>query len=186
MKVVIIEGCDNCGKDSLINGLRKHFNDDVKIIHSGIPSSKDLYSYYYNGLIHETLNNYYRNDKKVLIHNRSIYGEYVYGPKYRNLSKDDAIKLIHNLEVGQLNTFILSDDLYLFVLTSSSVELLVKNDDGLSISNKKEDIADEINSFNEIYSLSEIKNKKKVMINDGDKFKPKADILEEVISFIEN
>lgn len=182
MKVIIIEGPDNCGKDTLIKGLSKHFNDDVTIIHAGVPNSQDLYSYYYDGLIHDTLANYYKNDKAALIHNRSIYGEYVYGPKYRGLSKEEAAKLIYSLEVGQLKTFIFGWDLHLIVLTSSDVDLLVKNDDGLSISNKREDISDEINAFLEIYEKSTIKNKKLIHVNIGSKFRPIEDILSEAIN----
>ena len=53
-KVIIIEGPDNCGKDTLINKLRDYFKS-TKVIHAGIPLSDNLFSFYYEGLIHETL-----------------------------------------------------------------------------------------------------------------------------------
>ena len=184
-KVIIIEGPDNCGKDTLISKLNEHFVF-TKIIHSGIPDSADLFNFYYNGLIHDTLAGYYDNSLKAVIHNRSLYGEYVYGPKYRQESKEEISKLVHNLETGQLRTFILSRDLYFILLTSSDSDLLVMNDDGLSYSSKKSDIEDEVITFDEIFNLSQIENKIRIYINDGNHFRPKDDIYRDVISFIEN
>ena len=145
-----------------------------------------LFNFYYNGLIHDTLAGYYDSSLKAVIHNRSIYGEYVYGPKYRQESKEETSKLVHNLETGQLRTFILSRDLYFILLTSSDSDLLTKNDDGLSYSSKKSDIEDEIIAFDEIFNLSQIENKIRIYINDGNHFRSKDDIYRDVISFIEN
>lgn len=184
-KVIIIEGPDNCGKDTLVSKLNEHFVF-TKIIHSGIPDSADLFNFYYNGLIHDTLAGYYDSSLKAVINNRSIYGEYVYGPKYRQESKEEILKLVHNLETGQLRTFILSRDLYFILLTSSDSDLLTKNDDGLSYSSKKSDIEDEIFAFDEIFNLSQIENKIRIYINDGNHFRQKDDIYRDVISFIEN
>lgn len=184
-KVIIIEGPDNCGKDTLINKLRDYFKS-TKVIHAGIPLSDNLFSFYYEGLIHETLEGYYDHSLNAVIHNRSIYGEYVYGPKYRNESKEEVVQLIHKLEIGQLKTFIFSKDLYLILLTSSDSDLLVNNDDGLSISSKKHDIEDEIDAFNNVFDLSTIANKKRIFVNNGCCFRDKNDIYKDVIEFIES
>ena len=64
--------------------------------------------------------------------------------------------------------------------------MLTKNDDGLSYSSKKSDIEDEIIAFDEIFNLSQIENKIRIYINDGNHFRPKDDIYRDVISFIEN
>lgn len=184
-KIIIIEGPDNCGKDTLISEL-KHYYKYTRVLHAGIPTSDNLFDFYYDGLIHDTLNGYYNSATNAVIHNRSIYGEYVYGPKYRHESREFVEKLIHKLEVGQLKTFVLSRDLYFILLTSSSSDLLVNNDDGLSYSSKKSDIEDELQSFNDIFSKSLIENKKKVYVNDGDNFRDKSDIYKDVIDFIEH
>lgn len=184
-KVLIIEGPDNVGKDSLIEKLHSFYNN-IKVIHAEVPKSKDLFSFYYNGLIHDTLSGYYDESLDMVIHNRSMYGEYVYGPKYRNESKDNIADLIHKLELGQLRTFIFSRDLYFILLTSSNIDLLVNNDDGKSLSNKWSDIQDEVNSFNDIFNLSKIENKKKIYVNNGNTFRDKNDIYNEVLSFITN
>lgn len=180
-KIIIIEGPDNCGKDTLINKLKDYYKD-VRVLHAGIPTSDNLFEFYYSGLIHDTLDGYYDHSLSAVIHNRSIYGEYVYGPKYRNESKEDVEHLIRKLEIGELRTFIFSTDLYFILLTSSSSDLLVKNDDGLSLSSKKSDIEDELHAFNDIFDKSMIENKKKVFVNDGDNFRDKDDIYKEVLS----
>ena len=185
-KVIIVEGPDRVGKDSLIKRLSEHFNNKVKVIHAGIPTSKDLYSYYYNGLLHDTLDAYYSHQFNAIIHNRSIYGEYVYGTKYRNESPAEIRALISKLEIGQLKSFILNSNLYLVLLTCDDVNVLLKNDDGLSISSKQSDIENEIALFNDIFELSTIKNKIKVTVNSGNTFRSKDDVYKSVIDFIEN
>lgn len=183
-KLVIIEGCDNTGKDTLISQLKTNFKNPV-VIHAGVPPKNvNLFEYYYNGLIHDTLDAYYNKDVDCIIHNRSMYGEYVYGPKYRNENKLDVLKTISNLEIGQLKTFILSSKLYFILLSSTSTDLLVNNDDGKSLSAKKEDIQYEINAFNEIFELSNIENKLKVFVNDGNKFAEMYSIYRQVCDFI--
>ena len=185
-KVIIVEGPDCVGKDSLIKRLTEYFNNSVKVIHAGIPSSSDLHDYYYNGLLHETLDAYYAHKYNAVIHNRSMYGEYVYGPKYRNENKEYVAHLINDLELAQLKTFILSNELLFILLNSDSSEVLVKSNDGLSISNKESDIKDEMKAFDEIFDKSRIKNKLKVLVNSGNQFRPKEDIFKEVTSFIES
>lgn len=183
-KVIIIEGCDRTGKDTLIAQLHNHFNGSIEL-HAGIPNTTgSLFDFYYNGLIHSTLDHYYNSEAEAIIHNRSIYGEYVYGPKYRNESKDYVSDIISKLESGQLNTFIPDDELYLILLTSSGSDLLVNNDDGLSYSSKKSDIEDEIEAFNEVFNLSSIKNKKRILVNNVCSFRNKDDIYNEVLNFI--
>lgn len=183
-KIIIIEGVDNCGKDSLINRLKTDFNNP-RIIHAGVPPKGcSLFDYYYEGLIHDTLDGYYDNKCDAVIHNRSMYGEFVYGPKYRGCTPSKIADMIYRLEIGQLRTFIFSNELYFILLTSSDVDLLAKNDDGKSISNKAADIQDEINSFDTIFNLSGIENKKKIFVNNGNSFRDKSDIYNEAISFI--
>jgi thymidylate kinase len=188
VKILIIEGCDRSGKDTLINELKNDYGK-VLVLHSGIPSNddtKDLYSYYYDNLIHSTLDAYYNTDNDLVIHNRSIYGEYVYGTKYRSEDKESVLKAISNLEAGQLNTFIKKDQLYFVLLSNTDPSVLAKNDDGNSYSSKVNDIQDELNLFKEVFDRSKIKNKRIVYINDGSMFRSKLDIYNEVNSFINN
>lgn len=185
-KVIIVEGPDCVGKDMLISNLSNHYNNAVKVIHAGIPDNKNLHEYYYKGLIHDTLDAYYAHSYDAVIHNRSMYGEYVYGPKYRDEDKKEVAKLISDLELGQLKTFILSKELIFILLNSDNSDLLVKSSDGLSISNKKTDIEDEMAAFDEVFDLSSIKNKKKIYVNNGDSFRSKESIVKEAIDFIDS
>lgn len=185
-KVIIVEGPDCVGKDMLISNLSNHYNNAVKVIHAGIPDNKNLHDYYYKGLIHDTLDAYYAHNYDAVIHNRSMYGEYVYGPKYRDEDRKEVAKLISDLELGQLKTFILSKELIFILLNSDNSDLLVKSSDGLSISNKKTDIEDEMAAFDEVFDLSSIKNKKKIYVNNGDSFRSKESIVKEAIDFIDS
>jgi len=188
VKILIIEGCDRSGKDTLINELKNDY-EKVLVLHSGIPSNndtKDLYSYYYDNLIHNTLNAYYNTDNDLVIHNRSMYGEYVYGTKYRSEDKESVLKTISNLEASQLNTFIRKDQLYFVLLSSTDPSVLANNDDGNSYSSKVNDIQEELNLFKEVFDRSKIKNKKIVYVNDGPNFRSKRDIYNDVSSFINN
>lgn len=185
-KVIIIEGPDNCGKDTLIDKLKLEFDNPV-IIHAGVtPKNCNLFNYYYKGIIHDTLDAFYDSTHDAIIHNRSMYGEFVYGPKYRGNMPSDVAEMIYKLEAGQLRTFILSNELYFILLTSNNVDLLVNNDDGKSISNKAADIQDEITSFDTIFNLSQIENKKRVYVNNGNVFRDRDDIYNEVLNFINN
>lgn len=182
-KVIIIEGPDNCGKDTLIERLSKNYKNPV-VIHCSQPTGDNLTKFYFDGLIYKTLDCYYNNNVDAIIHNRSMYGEYVYGQKYRNENLDSIKSMLYNLEVGQLKTFIFKWDLFFILLTSDSVKLLSDHDDGLSISSKSEDIKEEIKLFEEVFSSSLIENKKRVLVNDGDNFRDKDSIYQEVLNFI--
>lgn len=184
-KVIIVCGPDNCGKDTLIGALKATFNNPI-ILHAGVPDMEcnSLFDYYYKGILDKTLDALYDKDHDAIIHNRSMYGEYVYGPKYRNESSEKIRDIILKLETGLLKTYIRSEELYFILLTSSNVKLLLNNDDGKSLSNKEVDIADEIRLFDEVFELSNIKNKLRLYVNSGDLFRNKDDIFDEAITFI--
>ena len=153
MKVVIIEGTDNVGKDTVINQLIQKYST-VKIIHCEKPKSKDpveaaseqLKTFW--GLAEENVHDNIHGKTDLIIHNRSWYGEYIYGVKYRANDPEKVKKMIHNLEDHLIRNGI---DVCLITLLSSNVDFLVKNDDGLSISNKKNDIIEETNEDYKLY-----------------------------------
>lgn len=201
-KVIIIEGPDRVGKDTLINKLSTEFTD-TKVIHACAPTIKDsdkndnklfesrkvltikeLFKFYNDGIIHDTVSDYLHGKLDAIIHNRSVYGEYVYGTKYRGMNKDDIAKLIYKLEMGSLRTYIPGSELYFILLTTNNVDLLNNNDDGNSFSKSKDDIQDELDLFKEIHNLSGIKKKKIIYVNNEDQFKSKDDIYNDVLNFI--
>lgn len=185
-KILIIEGPDNVGKDTLINNIIKQSMNPI-VFHAGVPDSSDLYKFYEQGIINNTISSYKEFHKHdIIIHNRSIYGEFVYGHKYRQLFRGEAASLVYQLEY-YLKNKIDENDLYFVLLTSDNASLLSDNDDGKSLSNANEkDIKDEIKEFDTIFKLSEIKNKKRILVNNGNTFKDKNEIFEDVYKFINN
>lgn len=192
MKTIIIEGTDNVGKDTIINRLKDEFKRNV-VIHcekpeNDIPLNQSLKqentfakllgeNIYYNNSLHNL-------DDFLFIHNRSWYGEYVYGCMYRKNDPEYVKRMIINLEL-LLNKNISEDDIVYITLLSDNIDFLVRNDDGLSLSDaKKELIEEETKRFEEIYMLSTIKNKHIVYVNNGTEFRDRDDIYNEVKKYI--
>ena len=195
MKIIIIEGTDRTGKDTLINEL-KNMSFHTLIIHCGKPVGDTLEEQNKNQdiLFNDYLNKLY-GDKyfdvcDLIIFNRAWYGEYVYGTIYRKRNKEDVLKMINGVE-QDINLFInynskfytKLEDVYYVQLINDSTELALKNDDGNSISNDENDIMKETSLFYEIFEKSQL-NKKLVIVNDGNKFRDKNDILNEVLDFV--
>lgn len=184
MKVIIIEGTDRTGKDTIINEL-KNLANNVLIIHCSKPEGDSFYEQEkFQDLLFlkykDNLCSNKYNIADIVIFNRAWYGEYVYGTLYRYRSKDDVAALIKGIEVQLKQRNI---DLYYIQLINDSCDLALKNDDGNSISNKIENIKQEIELFKEVYELSTV-NKILIKVNDGDEFRNKEDILNEVLDFI--
>lgn len=189
MKIVIIEGLDNVGKDTIINSISKDYKNKL-MIHSQKPKAdtpekqfieqqNTFYSLSINNVIE------YKNNKHdIIFHNRSWYGEYVYGCLYRNADEDLVKTMILNCEKNLIHN-VNPKDIYFIMLLSSSIDFLIRNDDGLSISNaKKELIEKEANRFKEIFDCSIIPNKHIVYVNDGNQFRSKEDIYNEITKIL--
>ena len=188
MKVIIIEGPDNTGKNTLI----QHIIDSnlvVKIIHCDKPSSKDdpfleqqqLFLNHARNVIRDSIERHV----DVVIFNRYYQGEYVYGQMYRQGDADKIKKMISIIEEYLINNIGI-ENIYYVQLNSHSPYLLKKNDDGKSLSGAELDkIQREIDLFNKVYKLSTLK-KKMICISDGDNFRSRENILKQFIKFIEN
>lgn len=191
MKLIIIEGTDNTGKDTVIaNIIRKY--PCVKIYHCCKPKGctpeecqQEQFDLFTALAVHN-ISDHTNSDISATIHNRSWYGEYVYGCMYRgNLEtwvKDMILREEQLLKLG-----IGDDDIFLITLLSDNADFLVRNDDGLSISEaKKERIEEETKRFVEIHNFSTLKNKHIVWVNEGDHFRSREDIWNEIDTFIDN
>ena len=188
MKVIIIEGPDNTGKNTLIQSIIDN-NKVVKLVHCDKPEvepgddpfeeqCRTFYIHAYNA-VQDKL----RKDIDVIVFNRYYQGEYVYGQIYRNGDRKKIKEMIKITEEYLLKNFDYDDILYV-QLNSSSVNLLKKNDDGKSLSEANMyKIQREIDLFNEVYEYSILK-KHKILINDGDNFRTREDILIEFNDFI--
>lgn len=187
MKLIIIEGPDNCGKDTLISKILEQF-PTTTIIHCSKPFSKQYsdieQDLLFDTYINQICNNIYNTHSIIL--NRGFHGEYVYGVLYRNRGEISVTNMINNLEQKLLNKKIQDNsfDIYYIQLMSSNPELLLKNEDGKSLSEgdiKK--ITEECKRFTNIFEKSKL-NKKIVYINNGDSFRSRESILNEVLNFV--
>lgn len=179
MKLIIIEGPDNCGKDSLIKKIEEQFLT-CTIIHYTKPENKYIQNTIFRGYAYSIISKKYDTD--VVILNRSHYGEYVYGCIYRGITDKDALDIIDEIDDIYINNNI---ETYYIQLISSSPELLLKNEDNKSLSNGKIDkIKNEINRFIEVFEHSKLKNKKLIYVNENDSFRNLDDIHKEALKFI--
>ena len=184
MKVIIIEGPDNCGKDTLISKILEYF-PTTTLIHCSKPISKK-YSSIEQDLLFETYVNNVCEKKyntHLILFNRGFHGEFVYGQLYRKRTESEINKMIYNLE----NKFVEKNiDIKYIQLLSSNIQLLVKNEDGKSLSSgniKKIELECEL--FKKVFNNS-ILNKKLIYINKDNEFRSRESILNEVMSFIKN
>ena len=184
MKLIIIEGTDNTGKDTLISKILERYSITT-IIHCGKPKSKtnpsseqdNLFEKYANSIV-----NKYFDNSDVIIMNRSHIGEYVYGTLYRGRSLEEVEKMISYInDILNSNKYL---DVYYIQLICTSAELLNKNDDGKSLSNGRADrILKESELFLDIFNKVNL-NKKLIYVNDNDQFRLREDIFNEAINFI--
>lgn len=178
MKLIIIEGPDNCGKNTLINKISENFLT-ITNIHYTKPENKYIQNTVFRGYAYAIVNKVYDTDAVIL--NRSHYGEYVYGCLYRGISDKDALDIINEIDDIYLKYNI---DVYYIQLLSTSDKLLVKNDDNKSLSKGNiEAISAEQRRFKSVFDESKL-NKILIYVNDGENFRSPNDIYNEAIKFI--
>ena len=185
MKVIIIEGTDNIGKDSLISRIIEEF-PTTTLIHCSVPYAKNniiaakeqdlLFQSYV-----DAINNGSYSNTHCIILNRSWIGEYVYGVMYRNRDDNDITIKINKWE----QELMAHNDVYYIQLLSSSSDLLQRNEDNKSLSNGDiSKIVEETTRFENIFERSIINNKKLIYVNEDNKFKSKESIHNSVLRFI--
>ena len=192
MKLLICEGGDGLGKNSLIEGLCKYFNyDNITIRHFGKPP-KDLNpeevldfqfrSFYNEGnFVEHIYDRFKKHDyyDETVIWNRSHLGEYVYGQMFRNADPNFLKTKLLFFE----KFFLDSKDIYLITLTSDP-KFFLEKEDGQSFSKNLEQKTKELELFKEAHEFSTIDKKLLVKVDKDEKFRCKEDILDEVINFI--
>ena len=187
MKLIIIEGTDNTGKDTLISKILEKY-PTATVIHCGKPLTKkysskeqdELFKIYAKNIVEGKYDNTH-----VIIMNRSHIGEYVYGVLYRNRSKDEVGEMIFN--INDMLSYRKDLEIKYIQLLSKSESLLKHNEDGKSLSNgNAEKILKEAEQFEEIFNMINIPDneKKLIYVNEGDKFRNREDIFNEAIRFI--
>lgn len=186
MNLIIIEGTDNIGKDTLKNKLIDLF-DTVTLIHCGSPKVRGFQSYEQDNTFityAENIVNGVYDGTECIIMNRSHYGEYVYGQIYRHRNPLEISNMINEFD----NILSSRHDLNIkyIQLLSTSLELRKKYDDKQSLSlmdDQKMEVENKL--FLEVYNQSRF-NKKLIYVNNGNDFRHKEDIYNEVLNFINN
>lgn len=178
MKLYIVEGPDNSGKSTLAESIKDFYvrNDGVAdgrilIDHFGVPEGRNDKEKADNA--DKSYKSYIKNLKNmsvlydVIILDRAWYGEYVYGPLYRNRAKDDVALMIRNVE-DMLMNILDDDDIKLIITTTDNIKFLVDHEDGHSLSKADADkIFDEVQDFVEIADkVSALKNIEVLNVNE--------------------
>lgn len=184
MKLIIVEGTDNIGKDTVISKLCELF-DTVTLIHCGSPKSKvfqsqnqdKLFETYAYNIVHGLYDN-----TDCVIMNRSHIGEFVYGQLYRGRHELIVSEMINNIDKILLSSPILT--VKYIQLLSSSIELRKKYDDNKSLSKMNDKLMKKENElFLKAYENS-VLDKCLIYVNDEDGFLPKEEIFQEVVNFL--
>ena len=182
MKLLIIEGTDRTGKDTLIKDLMAKYPNS-EMVHWGYPiGDTNDEKTEYQKMSFGYLMRWFKFKKTMsnldlLIWNRSHIGEYVYGTIYRDSYPQ--------LWIPELEEEFLKDDenVYL-ILLQADAEFIVSQDDGKSYSDKIEDKTKEINTFLSAFEKSQINKKIKIKVNEHDSYRNHDNIYEEVQKFI--
>lgn len=186
MKLIIIEGTDNTGKDTLIQKILENF-PTTTIIHCGKPFSKKYSSKeqdkLFDAYITNIVNKKYDNTHAIIM-NRSHIGEYVYGILYRDRTPDEIGNMI--IRLNEKLTKREDLDIRYVQLVCTSKKLLSDNEDGKSLSQGIDyKISLETDKFQEIFKYCNLP-KKLVYVNKGDEFRTKESIFNEVWKFIDD
>lgn len=142
MKVIIIEGCDNTGKTTLISNLVKHYsvNYNVLVRHCGKPiKCADVLGYQAKSFINEVdviaaykLAIERHDDKEtIVIYDRFVQGEYVWGHLYRNYSINDIKTRCVAPTMQEIDSQLDQSNI-ISILLDAPTEFILNNDDGKS------------------------------------------------------
>jgi thymidylate kinase len=190
MKLVIIEGPDRTGKNTILNRLLdiapnsvvRHFSKPI----GSTPIEQEEYQkkYFAEELLLQSVlrSQMHRTDDDMWIFNRSHIGESVYGPMYRGTHPDTWL--------SHLESAVDLKDAYLIVLAGDP-ETLVKNGDGESLAEtdeldyhiKVEKVTEEIMRFTKAFNNCAIPLERKRIINitnSNGEYRSKDDIFNEV------
>ena len=186
----MIEGPDRTGKNSLIAEILSYCQNSL-VTHFGKPVGKtneEKKDFQMRSFIREFKNveDFSRRCKKqdiwnervnCAIWNRSHIGEFIYGKLYRDTNPDEWVP-------GIEDDYCNNDDEKFLVLLTASPEFLSKKDDGDSFSANIEDIEKEISLFRDAVKNSIIRNKIEICVEENGEFRPKQDVINDVLNFI--
>ena len=172
MKLLIIEGPDRCGKDTLISGLCKQASNSIVRHFGSVKGNTDLekrdYQFQFfkkEFQLASERNKFEMPDREryprdIYIWNRSHLGEFVYGTLYRKTNPQNWV-----YEIEKMFGFHVDVSVYLVLLTADPKFLCAK-DDGLSFTAEHEKKKIELDLFKQAYTYSNIINKKTIKVGN--------------------
>lgn len=208
-KLIIICGGDRLGKGSLIRGLCEYYDyKNVTVRHCDKPPKnivqEKILDYQLAAFTQEwdlvyklqSIDQKFTYHNSIIIFDRFYLGEYVYGQMFRKYNANLIKERILKLENEHLERIFKWCDVYLITLTADP-EFFHSKEDGNSFSKNLEDKTKELELFKEAHEFSLIPNKLLVKVDTYGEtnfggvimkgpnvFRPKKDILNEVINFI--
>jgi thymidylate kinase len=190
MKLLVVEGPDRCGKNTLIKNLTSQA-DNFVVRHFGLAKGKNDkekrdHQFQFFKKEFELASQRHRFEmpdkdrypRDLWIWNRGHLGEFVYGNLYRKTNPEEWVMQMETLYGMDLDASI-----YLLLLTAPP-EFLCKRDDGNSFSDKAYMRKQEILNFQIAYERSRIINKRIVDVSNGSEYRSQDLILDEVNKFL--
>jgi thymidylate kinase len=190
MKLLIIEGPDRCGKNTLIQKFLEQAENSV-VRHWGsakgeTDADKKIHQYKFFekefrlALLRDqfAMPDKVRYPKDIWIWNRAHLGEFVYGTLYRNTQPRDWV-----FPMEKRFGFDTDPSIYLVLLTAPP-NFLCKRDDGESFSAKEINKITELRRFDAAFEESGIVNKLRLDVTKDGEYKSKDEIFDAVNKFV--
>ena len=198
MVLIIFEGVDNLGKSTIISKLTEMYkaDNDIMYMHFKNPPKGTQNPLAYQELTFQEglskcsyLSNaehvLHNTNKNIVFFDRSHFGEYVYGPIYRNENPDDIIKTIKKVH----NHHAMFDVVVIHL--EASPEFVVSHDDNKSFTSdydedkRLETVKREIAAFEECFERTKPANYIKINVEgQNNNYRNIDDIIEEIVSKI--
>ena len=190
MKLLIIEGPDRCGKNTLIKNLTSQAENYV-VRHFGSAKGVDdfekrnfQFQFFKKEFSLANLRPQFELPDKeryphdIWIWNRAHLGEFVYGKMYRETHPENWV-----MQMESLYGMDLDPSVYLLLLTAPP-DFLCKRDDGQSFTSQVDKKTLEIEAFKHAFDQSKIINKKILDVTDGQNYRDSQSIFQEVNTFL--
>jgi thymidylate kinase len=190
MKLLIIEGPDRCGKNTLIKNLTSQAENIVVRHFGSVKGENDMekrnfqFQFFKKEFELASLRPRFempdkeRYPRDIWIWNRAHLGEFVYGKMYRDTKPEEWVMKMESLFAMDIDPSV-----HLLLLTADP-EFLCKRDDGLSFTADIEKKKKEIENFEKAFNTSKIMNKKILNVSNGENYLDAAIILDEVNKFL--
>lgn len=188
MKLLIIEGPDRCGKNTLIKNLTAQAENYV-VRHFGSAKGTDdfekrdhQFQFFKKEFALAAIRPQFsmpdkdRYPRDIWIWNRAHLGEFVYGKMYRDTNPEQWV-----MQMETMFGMDIDPSVYLLLLTADP-EFLCKNDDGESFTTDIEKKKSELYRFDVAFDKSKIINKMRLNVTNGSESYIDEDIILDTVN----